>query len=40
MKTTMAKLPSWLWWLRLLVILLFGVGYLPILVFAINLWRQ
>jgi hypothetical protein len=36
-KTIMANRLNWLWWLRLLVLLLFGVGYLPMLVFAINL---
>ena len=28
---------DWLWWLRLLVLLLFGVLYLPFLVFAVTL---
>ena len=32
-----AKRPDWPWWLRLLVLLLFGVFYLPILVFVVAL---
>jgi hypothetical protein len=32
-----AKRPDWPWWLRLLVLPLFGVFYLPILVFVVAL---
>ena len=36
-ETMVPKRPDWPWWLRLLVLLLFGVLYLPVLVFAVTL---
>jgi hypothetical protein len=35
----MPKRPDWRWWLRLLVLLLFGVLYLPFLVFVVAVWH-
>ena len=37
LETIVPKRPDWSWWLRLFVLLLFGVFYLPILVFAVIL---
>ena len=37
LETIVPKRPDWAWWLRFFVLLLFGVFYLPILVFAVIL---
>jgi len=35
LETIVPKRSDWAWWLRLFVLLLFGVFYLPILVFTV-----